>query len=636
MNKHTNYSFNSSKKLLGYRWSSFLVFLVVSVFFSWFLLKGQVAVAGGWGFLKPWYVVGWSFLALMLLLHIPYTILRFTLCRKNAQSAVAWSGSIASLILLFDYNYFTLNGQHMDYEGLNLTINGWLAGEIGNPIAVPLAMLVVCTASYWLFRGILAGLDKLTARNTIPRLTTLATVLAIISCAELGHAAYLTRHDYRLSEVSEALPWANILGINSKKVSASLHLLDNPPQLTMQTEMGAMRDAMTRFQKFPDTVRATRKPNILMILVEGWRFDQISAENTPHLWEWKSKGFTQLPIHYSTGNTTPSGLFGATSGMNGFFYQAALETGGSSFALEMLRRMGYKSTIWEIAALDYNDIFNVQFAPSGSGLEHMRDHKGKPFEKDSILMSRLWDSIRHSDHSQPRFDFFLYYSTHFDYYYPEDYAKHQPTGNFGSMASGVNTDLRESRNLVFNKYRNAVLYMDHRMNTLLDSLQKSKILDSTIVVIAGDHGEEFWEDGVFGHTYRLDDWQSRTSALVHFPKGFSTQYKVSSHADFIPTIFDWMGVQANWQDYMTGKSLLKYDASKDYAVVLKGGKKGFLSYRNSIVDTSYKVIFQNRFDLNKAVEEVRIHDKFAQEFSVPHVAALMSKINESKKLCHGF
>jgi arylsulfatase A-like enzyme len=49
-------------------------------------------------------------------------------------------------------------------------------------------------------------------------------------------------------------------------------------------------------------------------------------------------------------------------------------------------------------------------------------------------------------------------------------------------------------------YDAAIAYMDAEVGVILDSLRARGILDQTLVVITGDHGELFGEHGLFGHS----------------------------------------------------------------------------------------------------------------------------------------
>lgn len=66
-------------------------------------------------------------------------------------------------------------------------------------------------------------------------------------------------------------------------------------------------------------------------------------------------------------------------------------------------------------------------------------------------------------------------------------------------------------------YAGMLGYLDDRVNALLDSLDQRGLLDSTIVVITSDHGEEFGEHGEMGHGRSLYRTTVQVPLVVWLP-----------------------------------------------------------------------------------------------------------------------
>src|SRR5207253_9104583 len=67
-------------------------------------------------------------------------------------------------------------------------------------------------------------------------------------------------------------------------------------------------------------------------------------------------------------------------------------------------------------------------------------------------------------------------------------------------------------------------------------------LSNTIVIITGDHGEEFFQQGRLGHCSSLNIHQTMTPCLVFIPGVEAADITfVTSHADIMPTIADALG-----------------------------------------------------------------------------------------------
>src|SRR5439155_1407290 len=80
----------------------------------------------------------------------------------------------------------------------------------------------------------------------------------------------------------------------------------------------------------------------------------------------------------------------------------------------------------------------------------------------------------------------------------------------------------ERRLRVYNRYRNAVHYADSLVGTMLDALVRRGLLDDTIVLVTGDHGEEFNEHGYWGHNGAFTPDQVHVPLVLHLPRSRAT------------------------------------------------------------------------------------------------------------------
>jgi arylsulfatase A-like enzyme len=89
---------------------------------------------------------------------------------------------------------------------------------------------------------------------------------------------------------------------------------------------------------------------------------------------------------------------------------------------------------------------------------------------------------------------------------------------------------------------------DRAFGRLVDSLKERELLDSTVVVLTSDHGEEFGEHGVVGwHSHTLFDELLRVPFLVRPPGGHPWGERVRHQVagiDLAPTILDAVGIDA--------------------------------------------------------------------------------------------
>ena len=105
---------------------------------------------------------------------------------------------------------------------------------------------------------------------------------------------------------------------------------------------------------------------------------------------------------------------------------------------------------------------------------------------------------------------------------------------------------------------------------IFDLLKEKDLMKNTIVVLAGDHGEEYYEKGLLGHSSRFNNEQTMTTLILYYPgikPGVYTQ--MSSHLDIVPMLAGLFGVQNPSQDYSCGFDLLSPQAPRRRYKIIK-------------------------------------------------------------------
>jgi arylsulfatase A-like enzyme len=144
--------------------------------------------------------------------------------------------------------------------------------------------------------------------------------------------------------------------------------------------------------------------------------------------------------------------------------------------------------------------------------------------------------------------------THFPYKLPPGAPEpFGPTGPIRGEWSYVGFD-EADRDVVINRYDNALHYVDAQIGRLADALHERGELADTLWVITADHGELFLEHGLVTHGRTLYDAEARVPLLLHWPKRIrpADDYEPVSHLDILPTVLDLAGVEPH--PSMQGKS----------------------------------------------------------------------------------
>jgi len=122
-------------------------------------------------------------------------------------------------------------------------------------------------------------------------------------------------------------------------------------------------------------------------------------------------------------------------------------------------------------------------------------------------------------------------------------ATHHPYGTWGGdVGPGVGEDDASH-------YRNALHYTDAVIGRLLADLRARGVLDQTLVVITGDHGEAFADlhEDNWVHRNRLYDENIRNFMFVAAPGlggGAVVSRRLGQHGDLMPTLLSLLGLPA--------------------------------------------------------------------------------------------
>ena len=104
----------------------------------------------------------------------------------------------------------------------------------------------------------------------------------------------------------------------------------------------------------------------------------------------------------------------------------------------------------------------------------------------------------------------------------------------------------------WSRYWNALHYTDAMVGRLLDALAERGLLEDTLILVTGDHGEGFgrWHDGNFAHGPHLYEESVKTFLMVstpglHYaPSPPLMAHRVGSFGDLLPTVLSLTGIGA--------------------------------------------------------------------------------------------
>ncbi len=146
------------------------------------------------------------------------------------------------------------------------------------------------------------------------------------------------------------------------------------------------------------------------------------------------------------------------------------------------------------------------------------------------LQGTDWDATESAvefirSHKHERFFLYVHYMDVHQYLYDVESAK------FG--------------NGIRDAYDNALHWTDRNVSALLGEIEGSDLFDRTLVVIAADHGESFYEHGMEGHARNLYREVTETPLVLVLPFRLEPGLVVETlvqNVDVWPTVLDLMGL----------------------------------------------------------------------------------------------
>ena len=332
-------------------------------------------------------------------------------------------------------------------------------------------------------------------------------------------------------------------------------------------------------------------PNIVLIACESWRWDMLDPEITPAAWKFAKKAH-RFTHNYSAGNGTRMGIFGFFYGLYGPYWFPFLNARQSPVLMDTIQKLGYQISMYTSAKFSYPEFDKTVLVNLPDADIHEYGDKGPGWARDRKNVGDLINFIKQRDQKRPFFTFMFFESPHARYYFPPESVIRK---NYLKDFNYATMSLKKDIGLIKNRYINSCHHLDSQLKRIFDYLETAKLLDNTIVILVGDHGEEFMEKGRWGHNSEFHEEQTRTPLIVWVPgTGSSVSDQMTSHLDIAPTLLPLLGVTNPASDYCLGHNLLssykrRYTViadwsrvayvTKDYKIIIPYKRAGFIQTR---------------------------------------------------------
>jgi membrane-anchored protein YejM (alkaline phosphatase superfamily) len=304
------------------------------------------------------------------------------------------------------------------------------------------------------------------------------------------------------------------------------------------------------------------RPNIVWLVSESLRWDMLDPEIMPATWAFSQKA-SRFLNHHSAGNGTRMGVFGMFYGLYGPYWFPFLDARKGPVLVDLLLEDKYQMELFTSARFTYPEFDKTVWANVPA--QHLHEAEGgKGWERDRKNVSEIIDFMDYRDPARPFLTFLFFESPHARYYFPpECVIRKDYLEDFNYATMNLDRDIQRIKN----RYINSCRHLDTQIQRLLEYLEANSLLESTIVLITGDHGEEFLEHGRWGHNSEFHEEQIRVPMVLWIPG--QTRVEVSrttSHIDIPATMLRTLGVENPASDFSLGKDLFG-PKGHDYVVV---------------------------------------------------------------------
>ena len=293
--------------------------------------------------------------------------------------------------------------------------------------------------------------------------------------------------------------------------------------------------------------------NVVIFGVDSWNYRTMTEECVPNVYHFADSA-ERYDHHFSSSNGTRGGLFGLFTGISSYYWDS-FEFGNVTPVLvsEMLRQgyqiQAYPSATFAsppFAKMFFRDVDNLNINTEGESV----------YDRDCQITRNFIADLDRHDSTKPFFSFVFYDLPH-AIQISEDHQYHfQPSWAY--------TDYMELNNDTdpepyFNLYRNCVWTVDSLIGEGLQALRDHDLLKNTVVIITGDHGQEFNENhkNYWGHWANYSRPQIGVPMVYYDPRHQPARHDYrTTHYDISTTLLrQVLGVKNPTEDFSMGREL---------------------------------------------------------------------------------
>src|SRR3989338_3799934 len=273
------------------------------------------------------------------------------------------------------------------------------------------------------------------------------------------------------------------------------------------------------------SIFSKKKPNIVMILIDGARYDVVNKLQFYRELRKDSTFFSQLityaPYTIASLHATFSGMYGNRNGVNGYYKSYSFDKGNCLTLTQYLKQNGYYTEC---------DLIRGDTIPE-QGFDKSRVHD----EFNDDLVERHSEILTQIKTKQPFFLFLDYSKIHINL-----------VTNVIKKYSDFDKEYFNNRENNLKAYTRWVEESGHYLKSILSKKKSLALWDNSIILVFSDHGGSVGDRigekvyGVYLYDYTIKCWAYILGNSL--PKNVEGKSLVR-HIDILPTLLDMLKIR---------------------------------------------------------------------------------------------
>lgn len=290
----------------------------------------------------------------------------------------------------------------------------------------------------------------------------------------------------------------------------------------------------------------TEKYNLLIVMIDSWRFDMLSEARTPNIMAFARERGQIFQNHFSGGNASRSGAFSFFYGLPPGYWSSVEAVQSPAPLVEELQKQNYEIAVYSSGTLASPVELDRSAFSQVRDLHVAEPAKAPPWKRDQIMLDHWLDWLQARDDARPFFSF-MFFDGVTGSQPPDDYPVRFEPRDEGEHAEQ------------FAGYEAATHFVDSLVGQVFETLDQEGLTERTVILITSDHGEAFGETaaGLERHGSGYTRYQLQVPLVTAWPGKRAEAFEHrTSHYDITPTLFqDLLGCSNPPEDVSIGRNL---------------------------------------------------------------------------------